>query len=234
MKRLKADLHTHAADDPTDGLSYSAEMLIDAASQLNFDVVAITCHKRLVYTERLAEYARRRKLLLIPGVELDFGEGHIVVLNPDEEQCAAAGFDELRAARGRGEVIIAPHPFYPTSRSLRGAFVENVDLFDAVEYCALHAPGVNLNRRAVRVARKHGLPLVGTSDTHGLPYAGDTYSWIEAAPSVAGVLEAVRAGRVDVVTRRAPMSRFARVAQHVVCDFLKGVVGMHEEEVRPS
>ena len=42
MAELKADFHTHSADDPRDDLSHSTEVLLDAAAQLNFRVLALT------------------------------------------------------------------------------------------------------------------------------------------------------------------------------------------------
>lgn len=61
MERLKADLHTHAADDPFDsGLAYSAEMLIDSVADVGVDVLAITCHEFNVYSSYFADYAKRR------------------------------------------------------------------------------------------------------------------------------------------------------------------------------
>jgi len=67
--------------------------------------------------------------------------------------------------------------------------------------CSLYCRGADFNRRARRAAARFNLPLVGTSDTHGLPYSGRTLSWLDAEPTVAGVVEALREGRVTVDTR---------------------------------
>ena len=48
MRRLKADLHTHTAEDPRDGIDYSAEMLIEAAAKFNVDVLATQLRARQV------------------------------------------------------------------------------------------------------------------------------------------------------------------------------------------
>jgi predicted metal-dependent phosphoesterase TrpH len=201
MRRLKADLHTHTAEDPRDGLDYSAEMLIEAAAQLNVGVLAITCHEALVHSARLVEFAERRGILLVPGVELCIENKHVVILNPDEEQASARTFSELRAMGRRDAALIAPHPFYPTFHSLGRDLVRNIDLFDAIELCSLYCRGADFNRRARRVARRFQMPMVGTSDIHGLPYRDSTFSWIEAEPTVAGVVGALREGRVSVDSR---------------------------------
>ena len=220
MKRLKADLHVHTADDPRDRLTHSSEMLIDAAAALGFEVLALTAHDACIHSPYLDTFARRRGVLLIPGIEKTIEGKHVVILNPSQEHLAARHFEALRAAPRDDALVMAPHPFYPTPRSLGRKLLDHIDLFDAVEYSTLYCRGLNPNRRAARVARKFGLPLVGTSDVHRLPYGDSTHSWIEADKNVGQVLASVRAGRVDVVTRPLP----ARPALRSVYDAARGLV----------
>lgn len=213
MLRLKADLHTHTADDPKDRVRYSAETLIDAAAQLNVNVLGIACHERLAHTRRLAAYASRRGILLVPGIELLVEGRHVVVLNPDEAQAAATTYAELQRLGSRDGVILAPHPFYPDPACLRGQLLKHIDLFDAIEYACVYVPGLNPNRKAAAVAERYGLPLIGTSDTHALPYCDSTFTWIEAEErSVAAVVDAIRHGRVEVQTRLRPFGQLAIMA----------------------
>jgi len=201
MTQLKADFHTHSADDPRDELSHSSEMLIDAAAQLNFRVLALTCHEEAVATRRLSEYARRRGIVLVPGIEAYIEGKHLLILNPDKEQCAATTFGQLRELGRRDAVFIAPHPYYPSFHSLGRALEANIDLFDAIEYCTMYFWWASFNRKAVRIARKYGLPLIGSSDVHALPYCDSTHTRIDAEPTVPGIIEAIRAGRVTLETR---------------------------------
>jgi len=225
MRRLRADLHTHTAEDPRDRINYSAEMLIEAAGQLNIDALAITCHEAVVHWARLAEFAERRGVLLVPGVELSLEGKHVVVLNPDAEQASARTFGELRAMGCRNAAIIAPHPFYPTFHSLGRELVRNIDLFDGIECSSLYCRGADFNRRARRVAREFGIPLVGSSDTHGLPYCGSTFTWIEAEPNVAGVIEALREGRVSVDTRPLSLAQASVGATNAIRGIVKHLFG---------
>ena len=201
MERLKADLHTHTADDPFDRLDYSAEMLIDAVARAGVRVLAITCHELNVYSGYLAGYANRRGVLLMPGIEKFIEGKHVVILNPAPEHLSAHTFQEFRALGRRGAVFIAPHPYYPAPHSLLSHFTRNIDLFDAVEYCSLYFRAINPNRWAASAAKAHGLPMVGTSDTHCLPYNDFTCSWIAAEPTIEGVLEAIREGRIEIQTQ---------------------------------
>lgn len=212
MKRLKADLHTHAADDPFDTLSHSAEMLIDAVAAVGMDALAITCHDLNLYQDQLAEYATRRNLLLVPGIEKFVSKKHVVILNPHPDHLLAGSFDELREIGRKDAAFIAPHPYYPAPSSLMSDLVRHIDLFDAIEWSSLYVRGLNPNRWAARTASRFGLPLLGTSDTHGLPYMDTTYSWIEAEPSPFGIVQAIRAGRVTLETRPKPSGTAMRSA----------------------
>jgi len=69
---LKTELHSHTIDDPKDGKSivvHSAQQLIDKAEEQGFQVLSITNHDQLLFSSSLEEYARKRGILLIPGVE---------------------------------------------------------------------------------------------------------------------------------------------------------------------
>lgn len=228
MKRLRAELHAHCADDPADGLRYSAEMLIDGVAGRGVDVLAITCHGACIHTARLAAYARERGVLLVPGLEQYVEGKHVLILNPDPAHLEARDFATLARLRGRGEAVIAPHPYYPSPTSLGTLLDRNIGLFDAIEYCAFYASVFGFNRRAVAVARRHGLPLVGTQDVHALPYVPTTRTWLTADPTPEGVAEAVRAGRVEMETEALPLASFVRQTLGVVRDELGRMAGIYE------
>ena len=62
---LKAQLHIHTKEDPQDYrfVRYSAKELINRAAERGFDVLAITCHNRVVYNQELKDYAQKRNIL---------------------------------------------------------------------------------------------------------------------------------------------------------------------------
>ena len=216
MERLKADFHTHTCDDPLDVILHSSEMLIDAVAAKQVSVLAITCHERFVFNEYLSDYAGERGVVLVPGIEATLDGRHVLILNPDSQQAAATTFDELRRLGKRDAAVIAPHPYYPVGASLLSDLKRNIDLFDAIEHCcfylpgSMYVPGLNPNWQARRVARKHRLPVVGTSDTHMLPYVDSTFTWIEADRNVPSIIHAIREGRVSVETRPRPLREIAK------------------------
>lgn len=216
---MRADFHAHSADDPRDALRHSTEMLIDAAAAAGIEVLALTLHETMRPSPRLTRYAERKGVLLLPAIEQNVDGAHLLMINPDEEQARATTFADLRALGRRNAAFIAPHPYYGTSSCLGRRFIQNIDLFDAVEYCTLYGRGVNWpNRRAVRQARRHGLPVVGTSDTHALPYIATTHTRITAEKSVAGVVDALRAGRVELVTEPRPWPSLVRLVSRILLE----------------
>jgi hypothetical protein len=106
-----------------------------------------------------------------------------------------------------GGFVIAPHPFFPAPKCLNGKLRENLDVFDAIEFSHFYTRTLDFNRKAVAYARLMGLPLVGTSDCHRIGELGTTYSLIDAeAKTIPAVFDAIRAGRVRVIT--GPLTPF--------------------------
>ena len=229
--RLMADLHTHTSDDPWDNVPYTAEALIDAAAAAGIQVLAITCHGLVAHNPYLEEYARRRRVLLIPGIE-SFIEGrHVLILNPDPEQARAQTFEQLRQLGPRDAAIIAPHPYYPVGMSLMGKLEEHIDLFHAIEYHSFYTRAINFNRRAVRASKRYNRPLVGTTDNHTFPYTPSTFTWIESEPEVAAVIDAVRRGAVSVESR--PCS-YRHIAQTLAFTVRQTAINIREGKQLPG
>ena len=230
--RLMADLHTHTSDDPWDNVSYSAEELIAAAAAQGIQALAITCHGVLAHNHYLQEFARRRGILLIPGIE-SFVEGrHVLILNPDPEQVRVQSFDELRRLGPRHAAIIAPHPYFPVGMSLMNKLQEHVDLFHAIEYHSFYTRTINFNRKAERAAKEFNLPLVGTSDNHTFPYEPTTFTWIESQEAtVPAVIDAICRGAVTVESR--PCS-YRHIAQTLAFTVRQTAINIREGKPLPG
>lgn len=209
---LKVDLHTHTSDDPLDRIPYSTRELIDRAAALRYDALAITLHDRQLDVAPLASYAAERGIVLIPGIERTIERRHVLLLNFSSAAEDVGSFDDLARLRAREDgLVVAPHPFFPAAHSLFGRLTAHADLFDAVEYNAMYAPGLNFNLPAVRWAVAQGKPLVGNSDAHRLPQLGATWSLVDAERDPAAICGAIRAGRVQVATTPLRWSTAVRV-----------------------
>lgn len=201
MRKLKVDLHLHCAEDPLDDVDHSAQELIDEAARKGFDAIAIANHHVVTYSRRLALYAERRGVILIPGIEKLIEGKHVLLVNVDWRVHPVRTFGELRRWKNGNSLVIAPHPYYPKGMCLRGLLDRHIDLFDAVEFSFFYSRVVNFNKRAIRVAAERGLPLVGSSDCHHIEDLGTTYTLVESEKDLNAIVNAVRDGKTEVVTQ---------------------------------
>jgi predicted metal-dependent phosphoesterase TrpH len=77
---------------------------------------------------------------------------------------------------------------------------KNLILFDAIESSHFYSYHINLNKQAEEFARRHGLPLLGTSDAHFRFQFGRTYTLINSDKNPQSIVAAVKAGRVECVS----------------------------------
>ena len=169
---LKVELHTHTSDDPTDYIGHTARQLIDRASGLGYDALAITLHDKQLDIEPLRKYAGERQLVLLSGVERTVGGKHVLLINFSDRSERVDSFGDigvLKRDEPRG-LVVAPHPFFPTGSCLGNVMDRHSELFDAVEVNAMYSPSVNFNRGGERWARTHGKPIVGNGDVHLLEH----------------------------------------------------------------
>ena len=212
LRPLKADLHLHTADDPLDRIRYTAKELISKAADQGFDVLAITNHHHTTFNRDLFHYAQGKNILLIPGVELTIRRRHVLVLNPPPYKIRA-DFSSLAKLRRSETLIIAPHPYFPGSYSLNEYLLEHLHLFDALEYCHFYLPMINFNQKAIEMCQSLNFPLVGNSDAHFLAQLGTTFSLIYAEKNLESIFAAIRANKVEVVTRPLKPMEMGRIAR---------------------
>ena len=212
---LKADFHIHTKEDLHDYfIKHSAEEFIKQASLLGFEVLAITNHNRITYNKTLFECARNNNILLIPGIEINVEGKHVVVLNATEEIRRVTNFAELREFKKNHPdiFVLAPHPFYPNRDCLRKLFFKYHDLFDGIEYCHYYFKLFNrFNRKAVKAAERYKKPLIGTSDAHQYIQFNKTYSLVDSAKDTISVIEALKKGKVRLVTTHLSLFRGIKV-----------------------
>ncbi|MDA8163271.1 MAG: hypothetical protein M0022_10295 [Desulfobacteraceae bacterium] len=211
MALLKADLHIHTAEDPEDLVFYRATELIDMANTYGYSVLSITNHNCVTYSEYLRDYARERGIVLIPGMEATIEGRHVLLYNmdfPSLDRRSLPGLAKIKTDQG---LVMAPHPYYPSPLALRGLLRSNISLFDAIEFCHFYTGHVNFNQFAQRLSRLSGLPMVGTSDAHQRCQFHTTYSIIDAEPDLPSVIQAIKLGKVEVVTRPLPLPFLMKV-----------------------
>ena len=221
---LKVELHAHTADDPADYILHSTRALIDRASALGYDALAITLHDRYYDPAGDRDYAAARRLVLLPGVERTLAARHVLLVNFPRECETVRDFEDIRALKARHPqgLVVAPHAFYPIGSALSGEVDRFADVIDALEVNSMFTSWLNFNSGAVRWARSHGKPLVGNTDLHLLSQMGTTYSLVDAAPDPDAICAAIRAGRVEVRSSALPA---VRAAAYFAGMLLGGLVG---------
>ena len=226
---LKADLHLHTNEGRDNFVRWTPRELIDRAAKAGYQVLSFTDHDRVTYSSSLARYASDRGIVLIPGTEATVEGRHVLLYN---FRCPPEGlrtFLDIRRHKGSDTLVVAPHPFYPGPKCLRRRLLRYLDLFDAVEFSHFYTSWINGNRRGVRLAHERGLPLLGGSDAHLLCQFGTTYSLVEADHTPEGVMSAVRAGRVRVVSRPLCAREYLAIAGLMVGgEILAGVSAIIE------
>ena len=218
---LKVELHTHTADDPSDRIPYQTHELLDRASELGFDCLAITLHDRRLDPAPFRAYAAARGIVLIPGIERTIEGRHVLLLNYSDAAERIESFEDLARLKEREHgLVIAPHPFFPAGSALRDLLSRHAHLFDAVEWNAMFTHRVNFNIPAQRWARRHGKPLVGNGDVHRLEQLGTTYSLVDADADPGAICDAIAAGRVEVVATPHTFVRAAWLMADLVASTL--------------
>jgi len=206
---IKLDLHIHTLDDPKDKLDYSAHELLARARRLGFSVLAITLHDAVFDRPEVFAAAERLGLLLIPAAEMRIEGADIILLNISRQEIEGLrNFDDirqLRARRGVSLFTIAPHPFYVLGGSIGKRLIDEIDCFDAIEFCHFHKGFFNPNRRATTVAEKFGKALIAASDAHRLSAFGYHYTSIPRPRELTAesVIAQLRLGQLRITSPAA-------------------------------
>jgi predicted metal-dependent phosphoesterase TrpH len=207
---LKVQLHAHTGSDPRDKwISYSEKDLIDLAAEKKYDVLSITCHQKLVFSQSLKKYAARKGILLIPGIEKRVDEKDVLIINATKKAEEITNFRDLKKYKYKNPdcLIIAPHPFYKL-HSLGKKLIHKLKLFDAVEYSFFYSKRLNPNKKVLEL----GIPVVGTSDIHFLDFIDSTYTLVDAKKDTKSVIKAIKQGKIKIKTTPLTIPRIAHTA----------------------
>ena len=210
--RLKTNLHFHTSDDPQDKVPYSFYEGIDAAYRAGFEVIALTCHRKLVWSTDYESYAASKSILLVGGVEIEIGRKHVVILNCDATAEELSAWNELEAYRkNHPEIfVLAPHPYFYGNFSLKRGLDRHIHLFDAIEHSWFYSKWFNRNKRGEAAAKKYNKPFIATSDTHDLKFLDRGYAIIETrSKTTPAIFDAIREKNFTNVTQPSSFPEMA-------------------------
>jgi predicted metal-dependent phosphoesterase TrpH len=204
---LKCDLHVHS-NFSRDGES-RVEDILRRAEQVGLDAIAITDHDTVegsLYAQRI-----RSPVLVIPGIEVSTRQGHIIVLGIDTPLPPRRDVMETIAeARARGGLVILPHPYHMWRHGVARKMKGSIRAVDAVEAFNSRYIVGTANRKAALMARRYQKPCVGGSDAHHARFVGFGVTYIEAEPTVASILSAIRDGQTIAGCRMTPLRTYTR------------------------
>jgi len=194
--KLRIDFHLHTVYS-RDSL-IEIEDLVPRGRAAYLDGLAVTDHNTLNGAHRAMR--KCTDLTIIPGMEIETSEGHILALNVTKVVKKSPDFSEtIENIHELGGIAVIAHPF-----SLLKPLVD-VDILatsglDAVEVAnATSFPYSLMTRKSKILAERLGLPMTGGSDAHLSTVIGRSYTIVDSdSRDVSDILEAVRKGRTEV------------------------------------
>jgi predicted metal-dependent phosphoesterase TrpH len=201
MLELKIDLHVHT--NHSDSIS-SLEAVVDSARMKELDGIAITDHDTMTALDKPLK--RNQDLILLPGVEVETREGHILILGlkkPPPKGLSAIEVAEY--TRKKGGVVIIAHPNIPF-HSFNEDDIRRIRP-DAIETYNAKTPfSPWMIRRNIALAKKMRCPQTGGSDSHMHQTVGDMYTLVNSTSrDVEEIMDAIRIGNVKPVGNPSPL-----------------------------
>lgn len=209
------DLHTHTHPLSHDSL-LSPDDLIEAAKEAGLDGVCLTEHDFFWEPETAADLSRRHNFLVIPGIEVNTEDGHIVVFGLERFAYGMHRMAELaRMAADAGAVMIAAHPY---RRQLPFELRHDGDWTHALERAVAnpayaHAQGIEArngrgsdreNAFSAEVCARLSLPAVAASDAHERKDVGRCATEFERRINgLADLIAELKAGRFRPLVLRS-------------------------------
>lgn len=202
---MEIELHAHTHHSkgskiPKEAFMSPAE-LVKEAKRLRLDAVAVTDHSTGAGWTEALEAGKRHGVVVIPGIEINTLEGHLIGLGLNEHVTDSLSVDEtIERIREQGGISVAPHPYDIRGEGIRNSFVKA----DAVEIFNSLVIDRFSNELAEKRARKAGIPMVVGSDAHSAGMLARSINRV-TAHDMDSALREIRAGRVRWTRSYIPM-----------------------------
>jgi len=161
--------------------------------------VAITDHDTNRGYEEVSKLAKAYgDILIIPGIEVSVGNGHLIILGIEECPTYASSIESvIDFARERNGIVVIPHPY--REHGIGDASEEiGADAIEVLNPAATQEE----NKKAENLARKINLPCVAGSDAHSLQEMWLAYTKVDAKQEVDDILKAIKNGKVKVASTK--------------------------------
>jgi len=183
-------MHTRYSEDATTTL----REVINYARKRGLDGVAVTDHDTTLGALKLAKQ-KSKNFLVIPGIEVDSLQGHVLALNVTKPMTPKLGLSEtVERIHQLGGIAVIAHPAAVLKTGL-GYKISSVSNIDAVEVINASAfPFFLSTYLSRRLALRLGLPQTSGSDAHYPHEIGAAYTMVDADSNRDDIIEAIRKG----------------------------------------
>lgn len=198
-KEKKYDLHIHTRY--SDGICTPEEVII-RAKEIGMAGIAITDHDIVEGMDKSKKIARKAGIELIPGLEITTPFGDILALNIEEVISGKAknASDIIKIVdmiHEQGGIAVIAHPFAGFWNVSFAEIIKDIrKCLDAVEvFNAMSANtfGIEVNVKAMELAKKAGLPGIAGSDAHTLDMVGSAFTIPQG-----DIIDSIKKGRIKV------------------------------------
>jgi predicted metal-dependent phosphoesterase TrpH len=192
MRWIKLDLHVHTCYS-RDGID-TPKLVLQVAAMRGLSAIAITDHNTIKGLEQARKF--HSDVLVLPGIEVDTTEGHIIGLGVDKEiKPWRSAADTIETIRDAGGIVVVPHPFDFLRRGI-GPRIKGLKI-DAIEIMNSRVNTPFANALAEKLAEKLNSPVTAGSDAHIAEEVGSTHILInnKESPNVDTVLKAIMSDR---------------------------------------
>jgi len=209
------DLHCHTFPLSDDSF-LSPDQLIERAKAVGLDGVCLTEHDFVWEPPKLHELAERHNFLVIPGIEVNTEDGHILVFGLNRYVYGMHRVAELaQLVAEAGGTMVAPHPYRRLTPFLRmdddfwTMALERAAANPAFQYvCALEAingrSAQDENLFSWQLCARLGLPAIAGSDAHEPSDVGTCATrFHRVIAHVEDLVRELKAGRFHAVNLRA-------------------------------
>lgn len=212
MKEFKIDLHTHTWYS-RDGI-HPPSLILKSACAMGLGAVAITDHNSVRGLKEAKSSAHN--VMLIPGIEVDTREGHVIGLGIEREiKPWLSAAETIELIRDEGGITVIPHPFDYLRRGV-GSRVKTLKA-DAIEVMNSGSNMPFSNSLARRAADNMGSQVTAGSDAHLAEDVGNAFIVIEeeglSVNSILSLLTSRRRSRFRVAGKMTSLrSRIRKIA----------------------
>lgn len=211
---MKLDPHIHSCYSG-DARS-SPKDIIKRAKSIGLDMIAISDHNTIKGSKLAIELSKNMdNFLVIPSIEISSSEGHILGFGVESNIPKELSPEEtIERIHDEGGLCIVPHPF---SSYRSGLFFNNKNTIDKIIKTVDGVEVLNAryiigysNHKSDKLADKHDLAKIGSSDSHFTESIGNCYTEIDidAESNVDDVIEAIKS--------RKTMAKGSRTSNYLI------------------